>query len=144
MSNRFITIAKLTLWVTAAFYAYGALVHILNMASVNGFDWPSAPLKWQVLDVVYLILDIVVAVGLVRMWRVSIAGFYLAALSQIALYTVGRPWVLDVPEAFRPDEQATAYLNSLVTFHLITLIAVTIALAYLSKRNATHSNVRVS
>jgi hypothetical protein len=39
-------------WIVPAFYAYGALVHILNIASMTGFSWPEAPLKWQILDIV--------------------------------------------------------------------------------------------
>ncbi|WP_299865695.1 hypothetical protein [uncultured Roseobacter sp.] len=35
----------------AAFYLYGAGVHVANVAGWTGFDRLSAPLKWQVLDV---------------------------------------------------------------------------------------------
>ena len=58
------------------FYAYGAAVHVLNMASLTGFDWPNAPRKWQALDVVYLLLDIAVVIGLARRWIVSLVAFY--------------------------------------------------------------------
>ena len=81
-------IAKVILWGVAGFYAYGAVVHVMNMAGLNGFDWLRAPLKWQVLDVVYLILDVLVAVGLVLGWRAGYLAFFVAALSQIVLYTV--------------------------------------------------------
>ena len=43
--------ASIVIWLVAAFCCYGALVHVLNMLSLTGFDWQSAPLKWQVLDV---------------------------------------------------------------------------------------------
>ncbi|MFK7967540.1 MAG: hypothetical protein AB8C46_26565 [Burkholderiaceae bacterium] len=52
------------IWVIAAFYLYGAGVHVMNMLSLTGFEWQSAPLKWQVLDVVYLVIDLAVVVGL--------------------------------------------------------------------------------
>ena len=64
--------ATIVIWVVAAFYGYGALVHALNMLSLPGFDWRSAPLTWQALDVTYLLLDILVVVGLLLGWR---AGF---------------------------------------------------------------------
>ena len=64
--------ATIVIWVVAAFYGYGALLHVLNMLSLPGFDWRSAPLKWQALDVTYLLLDILVVVGLLLGWR---AGF---------------------------------------------------------------------
>ncbi len=42
--------------VVALLYACGAVVHALNMLNLVGIDWGAAPLKWQVLDVVYLIV----------------------------------------------------------------------------------------
>ena len=85
-------------WVLAiitAFYAYGALVHVLNMAGMSGFVWREAPLKWQLLDVVYLALDLIVCAGLVRRWRSAIVAFYVASASQIVLYTLLRDWIMD-------------------------------------------------
>lgn len=70
-------ISKLILWTVAIFYAFGATVHVMNIAGYSGFDWLRAPLKWQVLDVVYLALDILVAVGLLLGWR---SGFLLFIL----------------------------------------------------------------
>ncbi len=121
--------ATAVLLIVSLFYAYGALVHVLNMLSLTGFDWPSAPLKWQVLDIVYLVLDLLVCVGLVRRWRPSIVAFFVAALSQILLYTVLRSWVLDVPEAFAVGPEQAAYLTTLVIFHVVSLLFVAIALS---------------
>jgi hypothetical protein len=123
------TLSRSVFWIVAAFYAYGALIHLLNMASLTGFSWPEAPLKWQALDVVYLLLDIVVAIGLVRGARVGIIAFFCAALSQIALYTVFRDWILDVPAAFRRSAEDVAYLDGLVAFHVVTSIAILAAIA---------------
>lgn len=111
-------------WIVAAFYAYGALVHVMNMASLTGFDWPAAPLKWQVLDVVYLILDVIVVAGLIRGWRLGYWAFFTAALSQILLYTLLRDWITDVPDAFARAPEEIAYLDTLVIFHLVTLAAM--------------------
>jgi hypothetical protein len=100
--------AQAVFWIVAAFYAYGALVHILNIASLTGFSWPEAPSKWQVLDIGYLLVDMVVVVGLVRRSWIGIAAFFLAAISQIALYTVFRDWVLNVPEVFQRSAEDLA------------------------------------
>ncbi len=110
------------------FYAYGATVHLLNMLGLAGFDWSDAPVKWQVLDVAYLLTDLVVVVGLVRRWRISIAAFYLAATSQIILYTASRGWFLDVPEPYAGMSAQPWYLNALVVFSLLTLAVVTRAI----------------
>ena len=125
--------ASIVIWVVAAFYAYGALVHALNMLSLSGFDWRSAPLKWQALDVVYLIIDVLVVVGLILSWRLGFVAFFVAALSQILLYTVFREWILDVPAEFAVSDDQRGYLTSLVIFHAVTLVLVSSALWYQSR-----------
>lgn len=109
-------------------YAYGALMHVLNMLGLAGVDWLAAPLKWQVLDVVYLAIDLVVCVGLWRQFRLSVYAFYGAALSQIGLYTLLRSWITDVPEAFTLTPDQISDLTSLVIFHAICLLLVSAAL----------------
>lgn len=108
----------------AAFYGYGAAVHIANMLSWTGFDWMLAPMKWQFLDGFYLVLDIAVVVGLLagRVWAVP--ALVLAATSQILLYTVFRAWVLDVPADFAVAPTDVAYLNGLIVFHIACLAAL--------------------
>jgi hypothetical protein len=125
--TRFHPFAQAVFWIVAAFYAYGALVHILNIASLTGFAWPEAPRKWQVLDIGYLLLDAVVVVGLFRGSWIGIAAFYLAAVSQIALYTALRDWVLNVPEAFQRSAEDLAYLDGLVVFHVVTCLVMAMA-----------------
>ncbi len=128
---------RIVFWTVAAFYVYGAAVHVLNIAGVSGFDWPTAPLKWQVLDIAYLALDVLVVVGLIRRWAVGYVAFFAAALSQIILYTVLRPWILDVPPEYAPAPEQVSYLDGLVAFHAITLIAVAVALAVERKASRT-------
>ncbi len=121
-------IARWLLWIVGVLYAYGAFVHAMNMVSLTGFDWRHAPRKWQVLDVVYLVLDVVVAVGFFAQWKVSYIAFYVAAMSQIILYTLLRAWIIDVPEVFAVTPEQESYLTTLVLFHVVTLVLVTIAL----------------
>ena len=97
--------ASIVIWAIAAFYCYGALVHVLNMLSLTGFDWGMAPLKWQALDVFYLFLDLLVVVGLILRWKLGYLAFYAAALSQIFLYTLLREWIVDVPAEFTVSEE---------------------------------------
>ena len=115
-------------WVIALLYAYGALVHMMNILGLTGFQWSRAPLKWQLLDIVYLGLDLLVVVGFIAQWKLSYAAFYLAATSQIILYTGLRAWILDVPEEFAISLKHSAYLNGLVGFHVAALLLVTVAL----------------
>ena len=118
-------------WIVALFYGYGALVHVSNILGMGGFDWIDAPTKWQVLDVAYLILDAIVFIGFFVRANVSIVAFYVAALSQIVLYTVLRPWIIDVPDAFRITPEQNQYLTLLVIFHVVTLVLVTGAIRLL-------------
>ena len=125
MTRLILSGTTIILWAVALFYAWGAGVHGMNILSLNGFDWTAAPLKWQVLDLVYLAANLVVAVGLGCRWKISVLTFYLAAYSQMVLYTTGRSWILDVPEAFGPHGATVDYLDQLVVFHLVTLLLVT-------------------
>lgn len=113
--------------VIAVFYGYGGLVHVANMAGLSGYDWLDAPSKWQVLDLIYLSLDFVVCVGLLRGWRIAAPAFFIANLSQIALYTLGASWVMNVPAEFLPSGHEMS-LGSLVGFHLFTLVLMGVAL----------------
>lgn len=120
-------VARLILWVVAAFYAYGAIVHVLNIMSLSGFDWTRAPLKWQILDVVYLLLNVVVVIGFVAGLRIGYLAFFIAAGSQILLYTVFRAWIVDVPEEFMRSPEDISHLNGLVMFHVLTVALVALA-----------------
>lgn len=112
---------RLFLWLVAAFYAYGAAVHVMNMASLTGFDWGRAPRLWQVLDLAYLALDAAVVIGIVLRRAFGVVAFLAAAVSQIVLYTAFRDAVAmaGTPHALGPDQ--LAYLSLLVAFHAATL-----------------------
>lgn len=122
---RLASVRTTVLIATSLLYAYGALVHVANMLSLSGFDWSRAPLKWQALDVIYLVLDLAVVAGLWRPWRISIVSFYAASASQLLLYTLGRTWILDVGEEFAEQVAQADYLWTLVGFHLVALVLVT-------------------
>ena len=128
-------VASIIIWVVAAFYLYGAAVHALNMLSFSGFDWRVAPAKWQVLDVLYLLLDFVVVTGLVLNWKVGFIAFYLASISQIVLYTVFRDWIVDVPAEFAVSDEQCGYLTDLVIFHGVAVVLVSMALWFRTKVN---------
>ena len=121
-------ISKIIIWIVAAFYFYGALVHVANILGLTGFNWLEAPLKWQALDVVYLLLDVIVVTGFLRQWLVGYVAFYVASTSQIILYTALRDWIIDVPQAFARSSEEIAYLDHLVVFHAVTLVLVSVAL----------------
>jgi hypothetical protein len=124
------TVARAVLWTIALFYGYGAAVHVFNILGLSGFDWSEAPLKWQALDLIYLALDLIVAVGFFLRSRLAYLAFYVAALSQIVLYTLLRSWILDVPPDFAPTPEQRSYLSLLVAFHVVTLTLVSVVLRF--------------
>ena len=73
-------------------------------------------------------LDVIVAVGFVVRWPVAYAAFYVAATSQMVLYTVFRGWIIDVPSEYTVSPEQVSYLTALVIFHGVTLALVTGAL----------------
>ena len=128
--------ALFVIWVVALFYLYGAAVHVLNILGLSGFDWTAAPLKWQVLDVVYLVIDLLVVSGLILGRKTGFVAFYIASISQVILYTVFREWIIDVPPEFSVSEEQRTYLTSLGVFHCVTMVLVTLALVVRVKATA--------
>lgn len=135
-------VPKITLLLVSAFYAYGALVHVLNMLSLTGFDWINAPFKWQLLDVVYLVLDVLVVVGLYRARLFAVFAFYVAAFTQILLYTLLRSWIMDVPQEYAITTDQDSYLTALVIFHAVTLALVSVALRFVYGQTKTTIEVQ--
>lgn len=125
-------LARGSILIITTFYAYGAAVHVMNMLSLTGFDWASSPIKWRVLDWVYLLMDVSVAIGLVLKWRVGFVCFFCAAFSQIVLYTAFRSWVVDVPAAFQRSPEELAYLDTLLMFHAVTILVMIACLSILA------------
>ena len=95
------------------------------MLRLSGFNWQSAPIKWQALDVIYLILDVAFVAGLVLRWKVGHVAFYVAAISQILLCTALLNWIVDVPTELAVADEQVSYLPVLVAFHSLMLIVVT-------------------
>ena len=103
---------------------------------MTGFDWRNAPAKWQILDLVYLLLDITVVTGLALRSAVGYVALLIAAASQISLYTLFRTWIVDVPEPFTRTPEEIAYLDTLVAFHIVTLCLFCMAM-WLDRRSAS-------
>ena len=120
--------AATTICIVALFYLYGAAVHAFNILGLSGYDWRVAPLKWQVLDIAYLAVDLVVVAGLIVRSKIGFAAFYAAAISQIILYLFFRDWIMAVPPEFAVSDEQRGHLDPLVAFHCLTLALVTAAL----------------
>ena len=73
-------------WLVAALFAFGGAVHAANMLSLSGFDWSSSPVLWRALDVVFLVLNATVVLGVIFRSGRAVIAFLLAAGLQVALY----------------------------------------------------------
>ena len=76
----------------------------------------------------YLLIDVIIVVGFLLRRMAGYVAFYVAAVSQIVLYTVLRAWIVDVPAEFAVSEEQQAYLTGLVVFHCVTMVLVSLAL----------------
>ena len=74
---------------------------MFNILGLSDFDWRAAPLKWQALDIVYLVIDLLVVAGLILSWKIRYIALYVDAIRQIIMYTIYRDWIIDVPQKFR-------------------------------------------
>ena len=97
----------------AAFYAYGALVHAANLAGLG----PPVPVDraatFTVLDVVFLVVDTAIVIGLWTGRNWGLALFFLAAGAQLVMYTAFGAY-------FAFDEASRAAITQLVVFHLVS------------------------
>ncbi len=85
--------------VMALVLAYGATVHIGNMAGLTGTPWLSTPLLWRGMDVALLIFNVVSAIALWRglAWSVWLV-FGGITLLQFVPYTLLRSHFILKPE----------------------------------------------
>ena len=108
----------------AGILVYGASVHIWNILGLTGAAWGDTPNHWRVMDVVLLIFNVVVAVGLwiKKPWAVvAFVGGIL--LLQIVPYTVFRHEFVQTPE------QAKTLTGLVGTLLLLLAILVALLLA---------------
>ena len=100
----------------AVLYGLSSLVHAGNLVGLGQISPAEAPLLWTALDVVYLGLDVAVAIGLWRRTRWGIACFFAASASQLVLYTA-------FSSHFAQTAQQADAIRGLVLTHVVALSA---------------------
>ena len=112
--------------ILAGILAYGALVHVGNIAGLSGRPWIETPIVWRVMDIVLLIFNIVVGVALWLRIPWGVVAFVVGIVGlQLIPYTLFRGHFVESPE------QAQT-LNGLIGTHLV-LLAVLACLIVLRK-----------
>ncbi|HAC63371.1 MAG TPA: hypothetical protein DCF68_07470 [Cyanothece sp. UBA12306] len=105
---------------------YGGLVHIINITGLGGTPWNQTPTLWRVMDIILLIFDLFVSLGLwLRKTEAIIAFFVGIILLQIVPYTVFKQFFVTVPEDINT-------LNGLIVTEII-LMAILLILIILKK-----------
>ncbi|MCB1487168.1 MAG: hypothetical protein KDJ88_06895 [Bauldia sp.] len=126
--------ARVILWLIAICYGIFAFSHALNILGMGGFDWANAPLSWQLIDVLYLAADLAVVYGFVLLRPVGFVVFFIAVVSQLALY-----WAVSPADAGSASG-GSLFLAYFVPFHLATIVLVLVALLLLSLRRAPQAS----
>ncbi|MEP0322809.1 hypothetical protein [Bauldia litoralis] len=124
--------ARIILWLVAVCYGIFAFGRVLNMLGMGGFDWATAPLEWQVIDVFYLAINVAVVFGFVLLRPIGFMAFFLAVVTQFALF-----WAVSPGEGVdgAPIRGASVFLSYFVPFHIITVVLVVVALFLLRRRD---------
>ncbi len=85
--------------VLAVILAYGAIMHVGNILGWTGKPWMDTPLHWRTMDIVLLLFNIVVGVGLwiKAPWAVVVFLIGIIVL-QIVPYTLFRSHFAESPD----------------------------------------------
>lgn len=119
---------KIFLRVLATVYAFAAILHIGSVVGLGRVPFEDAPLSWQVSDVFYGVLDTVAAIGLFKMRPWGVIAFFIAAISEILLFTL-------VPEWFVVEPGQLTMLRGFVVYHIVA-ITIYFVLRHFEKRRS--------
>jgi hypothetical protein len=117
---------KIFLRILATIYAFAAILHIGSVVGLGRVPFEDAPLSWQVSDIFYGVLDTIAAIGLFRLRPWGIVAFFIAAISEILLFTL-------VPEWFVVEPEQLIMLRGFVVYHLGAM-TIYFVLAYFERR----------
>ena len=113
--------------VIAAFYVYGALVHAGNLLGFGPEIPENRKTVFTTLDVIFLVLDIAVVVGLWRRRTWGLVLFLTAAGAQLVMY-------LGFPDYFATSPEFRAQIRILVIFHVVTVSLMLVFWSFDSRR----------
>ncbi len=105
---------KIFLRILAIIYAFAAVLHIGSVLGFGRTPFLDAPLSWQVSDIFYGIIDTIAAAGLWQQQFWGISAFFIAATSEILLFSL-------VPDWFVVEPSQLTMLRGFIAYHLVAL-----------------------
>lgn len=105
---------KIFLRILAVIYAVAAVVHIGSILGFGRVPFTEAPLSWQLSDIAYGVIDPIAAIGLWQQKWWGIAAFFVAAISEILLFSL-------VPEWFVVEPAQLTMLRGFIVYHLVAI-----------------------
>jgi len=105
---------KIFLRILAVIYAFAAVLHIGSILGLGRIPFTEAPLSWQLSDIFYGVIDTVAAVGLWQQKFWGVAAFFVAAVSEILLFTL-------VPHWFVVEPAQLTMLRGFVVYHVVAI-----------------------
>jgi uncharacterized membrane protein (DUF2068 family) len=105
---------KIFLRSLAVIYAFAAVLHIGSILGFGRMPFGDMALSWQLSDIAYSIIDTVAAIGLWQQRRWGVIAFFVAAVSEILLFTFA-------PEWFTSDPSELRMLRGFIVYHLVAL-----------------------
>jgi hypothetical protein len=119
---------KIFLRILAVIYGFAAILHIGSIAGLGRVPFAEAPLSWQLSDIFYGVVDTIAAIGLFRNRPWGIAAFFVAAVSEIVLFTLVPHWFVIEPEQL-------TMVRGFVVYHLVA-ITIYFVLRRMERRNS--------
>jgi hypothetical protein len=105
---------KIYLRILAVIYGFAAILHIGSIVGLGRVPFEEAPLSWQLSDIFYGAVDTIAAIGLFKNRPWGIGAFFVAAISEILLFTL-------VPEWFVVEAAQLTMLRGFVVYHVVAL-----------------------
>ena len=106
---------RIFFWIVAALYAFGGIVHVQNILGLSGYAWSDSPPAWQIFDIVFLVLNAAVVIGVLARRGWGVIAFVAAAGLQVVMYQF-------FPEAFALGPEQFEIVARLRTFALGLLV----------------------
>ncbi|MAF83107.1 MAG: DUF6163 family protein [Gammaproteobacteria bacterium] len=105
---------KIFLRILAIIYAFAAVLHIGSILGFGRTPFLEAPLSWQLSDILYGIVDTIAAMGLWQQKSWGLYAFFIAAISEILLFSL-------VPDWFVIEPSQLIMLRGFILYHLVAL-----------------------